>query len=84
MRQIHAIVRPDRVVLGPDAFAEIYPRCYLGLYNWVYRTRLGGWLAHKAYDWFARNRLWLTGRPPGEMDACTRESCQARRHAKPE
>lgn len=62
MGQIHGILRSGRIVRGMEVFRHAYDAVGLGWMlaptNW---PLLRG-VCDKAYAWFARNRLWLTGR----------------------
>ncbi|MDD2943092.1 MAG: DUF393 domain-containing protein [bacterium] len=67
MRQIHAIEESGLLYTGIEVFRQIYSRIGLG---WlVAPTAWPGlkWLFDRAYTWFAKNRLRITGR----NDSCT-------------
>lgn len=69
MARIHARRGDGPLIEGVEVFRRAYQA--LGLGPLVALTRLPG-VRHgldRAYDWFARNRLRLTGR--GCADACT-------------
>lgn len=69
MGQIHAIEESGALYTGVEVFRQIYSRVGLG---WlVAPTAWPGlkWLFDRAYVWFAKNRLRITGR----SDSC---SCQ--------
>ena len=62
MGEIHGIERDGRIVRGFEVFRLAYRAVGLG---WLLApTRLPGvgWLFEEAYSFFARHRLWLTGR----------------------
>lgn len=62
--RIHAQTPDGRTVEGVEVFVLLYEA--LGRGWWVAPARWPGirWLLDRAYLWFARNRLRLTGRAP--------------------
>ena len=67
MKKIHAVFPDGTVVKGLAVFESVYRAVGLG---WVYSFakvpflfRLG----EKAYDFWAKKRMWLTGRPELEI-----------------
>lgn len=62
MARIRGRLPDGTLVEGVEAFRRLYAVAGLGAL--VALTRLPGisWLLDRAYDWFARNRLRLTGR----------------------
>ncbi|XP_010533480.1 PREDICTED: uncharacterized protein At5g50100, mitochondrial [Tarenaya hassleriana] len=66
MGQIHAILADGTVVTGVEAFRRLYEEVDLG---WVYsitKYEPIGKIADAVYDFWAKYRLQLTGRPPLE------------------
>ncbi len=68
MARIHGRLPDGRLVEGVEVFRQLYSA--IGLGPLVALSRLGpfAWLLDRAYAWFAKNRLRITGR-------CTDESC---------
>lgn len=64
---IHAQWADGSVVRGVDVFREVWSALGFGLLAWVSRLPLIDRVLVWGYDWFARNRLWLTGRPDAEQ-----------------
>ncbi len=62
MAQIHGVLRSGRLVRGMEVFRRAYDAVGLGWLlaptNWPILRRV----CDAGYKWFARNRLWLTGR----------------------
>lgn len=71
MGQIHAVATTGELVTGMEAFREAYAA--LGLGALLAPTKWPGLrpLFDRGYEWFARNRLRLTGR-----QHCAEGSCQ--------
>ncbi|TSA39638.1 DUF393 domain-containing protein [bacterium] len=70
MGEIHGVARDGSLVTGVEVFRQAYGAVGWG---WVLApTRWPGlrWLSDRAYVWFARNRLRLTGRPACENGRC--------------
>ena len=65
---IHARWADGMVITGVDAFRAMWEAVGLRLLAKVSRLSLVDPLAVKAYAWFARNRLWLTGRANGSTE----------------
>lgn len=61
-RVIHAQWADGRVITGVTVFQVMWEAVGLGLLAKLSRLSLLEPLLYKAYAWFARNRLWLTGR----------------------
>ncbi|KAA8497280.1 Uncharacterized protein FVE85_1009 [Porphyridium purpureum] len=71
MGRLHAIKRDGTIITGIDVFRETYAA--IGLL-WVYhlmQNPVVGWMAERAYDIWAENRLRITGR--GELADIIRE-----------
>jgi predicted DCC family thiol-disulfide oxidoreductase YuxK len=70
MGEIHGVVPGNRLVTG----VEVFRRAYAAIgWGWVLApTAWPGirWVSDAAYRWFARNRLWLTGRKDCGTGAC--------------
>lgn len=70
MGEIHGVLPGNRLVTG----VEVFRRAYAAIgWGWVLApTAWPGlrWLSDAAYRWFARNRLWLTGRKDCGTGAC--------------
>ena len=76
--RIHAFLPDGTCVTGVEVFRQLYDRIGLG---WTVRwTKLPIMrpLANRAYDAFARNRHYLTGR-----NKCKDATCSPRRKGKP-
>jgi predicted DCC family thiol-disulfide oxidoreductase YuxK len=63
MATIHGLTRDGKVVTGMETFR----RAYAAL-GWGWVLAWSDWpvlrpIANAGYRWFAKNRLWLTGRP---------------------
>ena len=70
MGEIHGVLPGNRLVTGVEVFRHAYGAIGWG---WVLApTAWPGlrWLSDLAYRWFARNRLWLTGRKDCETGVC--------------
>jgi predicted DCC family thiol-disulfide oxidoreductase YuxK len=61
-RVIHAQWADGRVITGVRVFQAMWEAVGLGLLTKLSRVSLLEPLFYRAYAWFARNRLWLTGR----------------------
>lgn len=59
---IHAQWEDGRVIRGVEVFQAMWEAVGLGLLTKLSRLSLVEPLLYQAYAWFARNRLWLTGR----------------------
>jgi predicted DCC family thiol-disulfide oxidoreductase YuxK len=70
---IHARWADGRVITGVEVFRAMWEAVGLGLLAKLSRLSLVEPLVLKAYAWFARNRLRLTGR----SHACTGDSCRS-------
>lgn len=70
---IHARWADGRVITGVEVFRAMWEAVGLGLLAKLSRLSLVEPLVLKAYAWFARNRLRLTGR----SHACTGDSCKS-------
>lgn len=70
MGEIHGVTSEGKLVTGVGVFRMAYGAVGWG---WVLApTAWPGlrWLSDRAYMWFARNRLWLAGRPACENGRC--------------
>ncbi|ULA59525.1 MAG: Cell division inhibitor [Nitrospira sp.] len=67
---IHAQWGDGTVIRGVEVFRAIWQAVGLGFLTRMSRLPLIDPLAVKAYAWFARNRLWLTGRKVCTSDQC--------------
>ncbi len=63
---IHARWADGSVVIGVDVFREVWTALGFGLLARVSRLPFIDRVLAWGYDWFARNRLWLTGRKGAE------------------
>ncbi len=61
-RVIHARWSDGRVITGVEVFREMWKAIGLGGLATISRWPIVNGVLIKAYDWFARNRLRLTGR----------------------
>jgi predicted DCC family thiol-disulfide oxidoreductase YuxK len=73
MGGIHGVFPDGRVVRGMDVLREVYRRVGRG---WMLAPT--GWplvrpLFDRFYDWFARNRMWLSA--PWRGSACETDRC---------
>jgi predicted DCC family thiol-disulfide oxidoreductase YuxK len=68
MARIHGRLPDGTLIEGVEVFRRVYSAIGLGALSSVSRLPGVSWLADRAYDAFARNRLHLTGR-------CTDETC---------
>ena len=59
---IHAQWADGRVIRGVEVFQAMWEAVGLGVLAKLSRISFIQPLIYKAYAWFARNRLWLTGR----------------------
>lgn len=59
---IHAQWADGHVLRGVEVFQAMWETVGLGLLTKLSRLSLLEPLLYNAYGWFARNRLWLTGR----------------------
>lgn len=67
---IHAQWSDGTIVTGVEVFRSIWQAVGLGMLARVSRLPLIDPLMVKAYAWFAKNRLWLTGRTLCDSGAC--------------
>lgn len=72
-RVIHAQWSDGRVITGVAVFQAMWEAVGLGLLAQLSRLSFIEPLLYKAYAWFARNRLWLTGR----AENCPGGTCPA-------
>ncbi len=72
-RIIHARWVNGTVITGVDVFRAMWEAVGLGFLARLSRLSLVEPLVVRAYAWFARNRLRLTGRP----HTCTRDACRS-------
>ena len=70
---IHAQWADGTVITGVEVFRAIWEATGLGFLSRLSRLPLVASLMAMAYGWFARNRLWLTGR----SNACPGNACAA-------
>jgi len=70
-RVIHARWADGNVITGVEVFPAMWDAVGLGVLARLSRLSLVEPLVLNAYAWFARNRLWLTGR----SHACTGDGC---------
>ena len=77
-RVIHAQWADGRVITGVPVFQAMWEAVGLGLLTKLSRVSLLEPLLYRAYAWFARNRLWLTGR----TENCPERTCAASLGAK--
>lgn len=70
---IHAQWVDGRVMKGVEVFRAMWEAVGLGLVTKLSRIPFVEPVLYKAYAWFARNRLWLTGRTKD----CPGNSCAA-------
>jgi predicted DCC family thiol-disulfide oxidoreductase YuxK len=70
---IHARWANGSVITGVEVFRAMWEAVGLGVLARLSRLSLVEPLFLKAYAWFARNRLRLTGR----SHACTGDSCRS-------
>ena len=70
---IHARWADGSVITGVDVFRAMWEAVGLGVLARLSRLSLVEPLVLRAYAWFARNRLRLTGR----SHACTEDSCKS-------
>ena len=70
---IHAQWADGTVITGVEVFRAIWEAIGLGFLSRLSRLPLVAPLMVTAYRWFARNRLWLTGR----SNACPGNACAA-------
>jgi len=68
MRRIHGRTADGTVVEGVEVFRRLYAAVGFAPLVAVTRAPPIAWLLDRAYDWFADNRLRITGR-------CTHETC---------
>lgn len=59
---IHARWADGTIIIGVDVFREMWEAIGLRLFARLSRRPLINKLLVKAYAWFAKNRLWLTGK----------------------
>jgi predicted DCC family thiol-disulfide oxidoreductase YuxK len=72
-RVIHARWADGNVITGVEVFRAMWDAVGLGVLARLSRLSLVEPLVLNAYAWFARNRLWLTGR----SHACTGDVCRS-------
>jgi predicted DCC family thiol-disulfide oxidoreductase YuxK len=72
-RVIHARWADGDVITGVEVFRAMWDAVGLGVLTKLSRLSFVESLVLKAYAWFARNRLRLTGR----SHACTGDSCRS-------
>jgi predicted DCC family thiol-disulfide oxidoreductase YuxK len=70
---IHARWADGNVITGVEVFRAMWDAVGLGVLARLSRLSLVEPLVLNAYAWFARNRLWLTGR----SHACTGDVCRS-------
>ncbi len=75
---IHAQWGDETVITGLEVFRALWELVGLGRLVWLSRLPLVEPILQRGYAWFARNRLWLTGRE----NAC-RGPCRAAPPAPP-
>ncbi len=61
-RVIHARWSDGTIITGVEVFREMWEAIGLGFLARFTRLSIVNKLLIKAYTWFAKNRLWLTGR----------------------
>lgn len=76
MARIHGVLPDGTVIEGMEVFRRAYAAVGLGWLLAPSRWPLLGGLFDRAYRWFARNRLRLTGRS-GAGRACREGRCPA-------
>ena len=69
MDKIHAHTPSDGWIVGPDVFVALYRAVGLGFVSTLISLPGVSWVVARSYDWFARNRLRITGR-------CEDETCK--------
>jgi predicted DCC family thiol-disulfide oxidoreductase YuxK len=72
-RVIHARWANGNVITGVEVFRAMWDAVGLGVLARLSRLSLVEPLVLNTYAWFARNRLWLTGR----SHACTGDVCRS-------
>jgi predicted DCC family thiol-disulfide oxidoreductase YuxK len=75
---IHARWADGSVITGVEVFRAMWEAVGLGFLARLSRLSLVEPLALRAYAWFARNRLRLTGR----LHACVEDSCKSARSSR--
>ncbi|NWF74223.1 MAG: DUF393 domain-containing protein [Nitrospirae bacterium] len=70
---IHARWADGNVITGVEVFRAMWEAVGLGFLATLSRLSFVEPLVLNAYAWFARNRLWLTGR----SHACTGDICRS-------
>jgi hypothetical protein len=71
MARIHGRdLRTGEIVDGVEVFRRLYGAVGFGVLVALSRVPPVSWTLERAYTWFARNRLWLTGR-----GNCTEGTC---------
>lgn len=68
-RVIHARWADGSILVGIDVFREVWSAVGFGFVARLSRLPIINRLLVWGYDWFARNRLWLTGRAGAERHA---------------
>lgn len=66
--RLHAVLPDGRTIEGVDVFERAYAAVGLTWLAAPMRWKPIRWLLDRGYDWFARNRLALTGRTPARCD----------------
>ncbi len=73
---IHARWRDGSTISGVDVFREVWTAVGFGLFSRLSRLPVINDLLLRGYDWFARNRLRLTGRAAtAQAEAGRASSC---------
>lgn len=72
MARIHGRKADGSLIEGVEVFRQLYAAVGLGIVVAVTRLPPLSWALDRAYTWFAKNRLRLTGRVE-----CTEKSCRA-------
>jgi len=78
MKKIHAVMADGKVISGLEVFEKVYDAVGLG---WVYSFSKIPFLfrfGEKVYDYWAKKRMWLTGRP--ELEAVFEERRKTLEH----
>ena len=68
--RIHARLPDGTILEGVEVFRRMYAAVGLAPFVAVTRLQPISWALDRGYDWFARNRLRITGR-------CTDDTCEA-------
>mmetsp|Transcript_150 Transcript_150/g.543 ORF Transcript_150/g.543 Transcript_150/m.543 type:complete len:242 (-) Transcript_150:269-994(-) len=81
MKSIHAVLPDGKVILGVEVFRRLYEAVGLG---WVYaitKNPTVGALAERVYDFWARNRMAVTGRPNLQVILAQKKTCREAAHS---